>query len=105
MKQDVGIPSEHFERIIGIFKKYSRIDEAVLFGSRAKGCFCEGSDIDFSLKGDGLDFRLLTQIEMDYDALNLPWKLDLLLDAQIENEALKSHIRRVGIVTKLKQKS
>ena len=68
----------------------------VLFGSRAKGNAREGSDIDIALKGTDLDSRLLTQISMDYDTLNFPWKLDVIIYDQIENPDLKDHIDRVG---------
>ena len=95
-----GIPPEHFEKILKIFQKYSQIQEVILFGSRAKGNYREGSDIDFAFKGKNLDSSLLTQIEMDYDNLNLPWKIDLVLYDSIENKDLKDHIDRVGVSAK-----
>ncbi|MBI3541539.1 MAG: nucleotidyltransferase domain-containing protein [Deltaproteobacteria bacterium] len=92
-----GILPEHLKKILGILRAYPQIQEVILFGSRAKGNYREGSDIDLALKGKNLDSRLLTLIGIDYDALYLPWKLDVILYDQIENADLKDHIDRVGV--------
>lgn len=94
---NTGIGPDPLEKIQGIFRKYPQVREAVLFGSRAKGNYREGSDIDVALKGKDIDSSLLTRIESDYDALYLPWKLDLVIYDKIENADLKDHIDRVGI--------
>ncbi|MBI4126889.1 MAG: nucleotidyltransferase domain-containing protein [Deltaproteobacteria bacterium] len=93
-----GIAPEHLEKIRSIFRKYPNIQQVILFGSRAKGTQREGSDIDLALKGKKLDSRLLTQIELDYDAFYLPWKLDVILYDTIENADLKDHVDRVGVL-------
>ncbi len=93
---NTGIEPQHFGKILKIFQKYSQIKKVILFGSRAKGNYRTGSDIDVALKGKNLDSRLLTQIGMDYDALDLPWKLDVIIYDRIENTDLKDHIDRVG---------
>lgn len=94
---NTGIPSEHLEKICQILRKDKRIEDAVLFGSRAIGTQRLGSDIDIALKGKGIDARLLAVIERDYDALYLPWKLDLIVYDTIESPDLKDHIDQVGI--------
>ena len=94
---NAGLSPEHLAQILKIFRKYPQIDEVILFGSRAKGTHREGSDIDIALKGRGLDSRLLTQIDLDYDALYLPWKLDVVIYDRIENQDLKDHVDRVGV--------
>ena len=96
MNKIFGIPKDYLEKLNLIFSKYNSIDSVVLFGSRAKGNYREGSDIDLALKGQRINSRTLTQIEMDYDKLNLPWIIDLIIFEKIENEALKEHIERVG---------
>lgn len=92
-----GLPPDQLEKILKIFTKYPQITKVILFGSRAKGNYRAGSDIDFALKGNHLDSSLLAAIETDYEALYLPWKLDLVLYNKIENKDLKDHIDRVGI--------
>ena len=71
---------------------------AVLYGSRAKGNFREGSDIDLTLKTDPTaDKALLLQIENQLDELNTPYQFDLSLFHHITNPALIEHINRVGV--------
>lgn len=93
---NTGIDSEHLQKIRALFLKYPQIKEVVLFGSRAKGNYRPGSDIDLALKGKAVDSHVLAQIETDYDALYLPWKLDLVIYDSIQNNELKNHIDRVG---------
>ena len=47
-----GLTDETITKINTVFVKYSEIEEVVLYGSRAKGNYREGSDIDLTLKGD-----------------------------------------------------
>lgn len=94
---NTGIAAEHLARLHAIFIKHPHIIDVILYGSRAKGTHREGSDIDIALKGTTIDARLLAQIDTDYDALYLPWKLDLCAYEQIANVDLKSHIDRVGV--------
>ncbi len=65
----------------------------ILYGSRAKG-----SDIDLTIVGDALTQSHLLKIANELDDLLLPYKIDLSLMRQIEDEALLEHIRRVGEV-------
>lgn len=82
----------------GVFAKHSEVEQALLYGSRAKGNFRKGSDIDLTLIGEKLDYRLLTRIENDIDDLLLPYTVDLSLFKQIDNPDLLDHIRRVGLI-------
>lgn len=103
MKDSTGLPDEQKEQLRSIFEKHPEITDAILFGSRAKGNFREGSDIDIALKGDGLDSLLLVELNEEYENLYLPWKLDLIIHDRIKNPALKEHIQRVGILFYKKQ--
>lgn len=97
MSKPPGIDATHLKKICAIFKNYPNVRTAVLFGSRAKGTHRDGSDIDIALKGDGITHNDLTRIEMDYDRLYLPWKLDLVVYNSIDNQALREHVDRVGM--------
>jgi len=59
----------------------------ILYGSRAKGNYKEGS---------GIDLPLLHRIEIELDDLLLPYKIDLNIYEKIKNEALREHIEKVG---------
>lgn len=93
-----GLNSSAIQKIQKIFSKFSQIDKVILYGSRAKGNFKNGSDIDLTLIGDLLDLKLLHKIEDELDELLLPYKIDLSLFNHIENENLINHINRVGLV-------
>ena len=92
-----GLPEESANQIISWLKTNSLVEEAILFGSRAKGNYREGSDIDLCLKGSFLGPEMIIGLLNEYEALYLPWKLDLIIYSQITEPLLKSHIDRVGI--------
>lgn len=69
----------------------------VLYGSRAKGNFRANSDIDLMLIAPEISWQEFNQIEAEIDDLLMPWKVDLALKHQVENEALLDHVKRVGI--------
>lgn len=43
-----GLSEETIEEISSVFKHYDNIDKVVIFGSRAKGNYRSGSDIDLN---------------------------------------------------------
>ena len=92
----LGIPEEAAKKILSWLKQIPEIEKAILFGSRAKGTQREGSDIDIALLGKRITFSHRDTLLLSYDALYLPWKVDLVLYDQIEEPDLKSHIDRVG---------
>lgn len=94
---NVGLSSEDLERIVRIIKQCSKVDEVILFGSRAKGTFTNGSDIDIALKGDHILRDDVLDLLIELEALNLPYKFDLVIFNRIEEDALIAHISSVGI--------
>jgi predicted nucleotidyltransferase len=75
-----------------------KVEEAILYGSRAMGNFRPGSDIDLTVKGQGLDLEMLNKISLALDELLLPYTFDISLFHQIKNQDLIDHIKRVGVV-------
>jgi len=94
---ETGLSPETTEKINQVFARYSEIDQVCLYGSRAKDNYRLGSDIDLTVMGEALTTSALWKIEVELDDLLLPYKIDLSLFRQIENQALKEHIGRVGI--------
>jgi predicted nucleotidyltransferase len=64
----------------------------VLFGSRAKGIFREGSDIDLALEGAELQSADVATMLGELDDAPIPQKVDLLLKKAICHEPLLDHI-------------
>jgi predicted nucleotidyltransferase len=90
-----GLPDRAVEKIKGVFLTHSAVEKAILYGSRAKGTYKNGSDIDLTLSGN-IAFQELLRIETELDDLFLPWIIDLSLYDHIDNPALIEHIQRVG---------
>ena len=95
---ETGLTKACINKIIRIFEQYDEIEEVILYGSRAKGNFKAGSDIDLTLKGKGLDLSVLNKISLALDDLMLPYTVDLSLFHQIKEPDLIDHIQRVGKV-------
>ena len=91
-----GLKPEVIIQINQIFADYPEISKAILYGSRAKGNYKNGSDIDLTLISDRLNHRQLLQIQNQIDDLLLPYSIDLSIFSSIDNLHLIEHINRVG---------
>ena len=98
MKEDntFGLSKDVQIKICEVFAQNPNVIEVIIYGSRAKGNYKSGSDIDLTLVGDNLTTTDLLKIENDLDDLLLPYKLDLSILRQIENQDLLDHINRIG---------
>lgn len=99
-----GLSVETILLIQSVFAQYNEVEEALLYGSRAKGTYKPGSDIDITLLGTNLNLSIQHQIENDLDDLMLPYQVDLSIRHQIQTPALLHHIERVGITIYTKSK-
>jgi predicted nucleotidyltransferase len=93
-----GLKENVIQRIRNIFASHPEVEEAILYGSRAKGNFSNGSDIDFVLKGKELNQAILNKIRRELDDLLLPYTIDIAIYNKIDNPELIEHINRVGVV-------
>lgn len=81
-----------------IFAAGKEIDKVVIYGSRAKGNYREGSDIDLVFYGENLTLDIMFEIEEKIEELNLPYMFDNSIFNRIDNENLVAHIERIGKV-------
>jgi predicted nucleotidyltransferase len=93
-----GLKDTDINKINEVFTLFKEVEEVILYGSRAKGNFRKGSDIDLTMKGAGLNLRLLNKVTHEIDELLLPYIVDLSIFDSIDNKELIDHINRVGIV-------
>jgi predicted nucleotidyltransferase len=93
-----GLSPATLNKLNSVFSKHPAISSVLLYGSRAKGNYRAGSDIDITIKGQRLSFAELMQIENQIDDLLLPYTVDLSQYGQLENTELIAHIDRVGVV-------
>lgn len=85
-------------KLKNVFSIHPEVEQVVIYGSRAKGNFRNGSDIDITLKGDSLTPKVLSMIWHEIDELNLPYLIDLSIFHMISSDSLVEHIERVGKV-------
>jgi predicted nucleotidyltransferase len=91
-----GLSQDAIDRIRAVFAAHPEVEKAILYGSRAKGGYRNGSDIDLTLHGNRLDDRILMDLLGELDDLLLPYTIDLSIFAALHHPALEDHIRRVG---------
>lgn len=93
-----GLEDSTIKKMHGIFSRYGKIEEVIIYGSRAKGNYREGSDIDITLKGKSLTEKIRSDIWLDLDDLNMPYIIDMSIYDHLKSETLIDHISRVGKV-------
>lgn len=94
---DIGISSEVVGLLKDVFADTKQIKKVLLFGSRAKGNYHRGSDIDLAVIADEFSFEDMIQLQVDIDELDLLYKVDCVDYHKIDNDELIAHIDRVGI--------
>ncbi len=92
-----GLSVQAVAAIRRVLSSHPSVDQAILFGSRAKGNYKNGSDIDLALTGL-ISHSELLQISLELDDLLLPWEIDLIQFDRITNQDLRERITRVGHV-------
>jgi len=92
-----GLESTDLHKIQQVLSGFPQIDRAILYGSRAKGNYRPGSDIDLCLEGSGLDLSIMNLLSLQLDDLLLPYLFDLSVHSHIQSKELIDHIHRVGI--------
>ena len=93
-----GLNDQTIAKLVMVFAACPEIEQVLLYGSRAKGNYREGSDIDLTIVGAAVTQSHLLKVANDLDDLLLPYKIDLSLMRQIEDNDVIDHIRRVGVV-------
>lgn len=92
-----GLSQKTVVAIQGALAAFPEVERAVIYGSRAKGNYKRGSDIDLTLIGPEVSDRVMSRIYWELDDLLLPYKIDLSRFSDLRNEALIDHILRVGL--------
>lgn len=92
-----GLKESVLGSIIDVFSRHPKIDKVLLYGSRVKGNYKKGSDIDLALVGEDINIQDLHKILLELDELYLPYGFDLVIFEKIKNEDLVGPINRLGI--------
>jgi predicted nucleotidyltransferase len=92
-----GLPQSAIQKICAVLRRYPQVKKAILYGSRAKGNYKTGSDIDLTLQGTELTLNVIYKILEDLDELLLPYTIDLSIFNNIGDPDMVEHIQRVGV--------
>lgn len=96
---EFGLSENHRKIINSVFDKYPQIKKVVVYGSRAKGNYRAGSDIDMTIVEDEkIPFDILLKIVNDFDDSMLPFLVDISVFSNLTNPDLVEHIKRNGKV-------
>ena len=93
-----GLKESTIDSINAVFADHPQVEQVILYGSRAKGNYRRGSDIDLTIIGEGVTLSELLRIETELDDLLLPYKIDLSLLHKIQDPDLIDHIKRIGAI-------
>lgn len=98
MKNKFGLLETDLQEIVQTLSQFSTIEKAVIFGSRAKGNYQNGSDVDIAIFGENLNPETDFQVSFHLnEETNMPYKFDILNFNKIQEPTLIDHISRVGI--------
>ncbi|HMG14689.1 MAG TPA: nucleotidyltransferase domain-containing protein [Saprospiraceae bacterium] len=92
-----GLDNITIQKIQDVFSLFPEVEKVIIYGSRAKGNYKAGSDIDLTFKGTNLNHSVMNQIALMLDDLLLPYLFDLSVYSHIKDEGLLDHIERIGI--------
>ena len=91
-----GLSEDVIAKFKSVFWKYPEIEEVVIYGSRAKGNYREGSDIDITLVGKNVTEQTRSSVWLDLDDLDTPYLIDLSVFNNLSSKSLVEHILRAG---------
>ncbi|NSW92788.1 MAG: nucleotidyltransferase domain-containing protein [Firmicutes bacterium] len=94
-----GLSESDLDYIVKAIKKFPEIQKALIFGSRAKGNYKPGSDVDIAICGERITFDTLSSLHAVLEEYGpLPYFFDIVDYSHLEHKELKEHIDRVGKV-------
>lgn len=79
-----------------IFQSFSDVKKVHLFGSRAKGNYRFGSDIDLAVMNKRIPAEVLSKLQGKFEDNSLPYKVDEVDFISLKKTELIDYIERVG---------
>lgn len=94
MQNNFGLPERTINELLEYFKSVETLDKVVIYGSRAKGTYRNGSDIDFAIWSD--DINCASQIRWGLEELPTPYMFDVTDYNTLTHEGMKNSIDTEG---------
>lgn len=96
MNNNFGLSERTIEELLKYFSSKPEIEKVLIYGSRAKGSFHIGSDIDFAIWTEDSD-KISTYL-WELDELSTPYKFDVTDYKNLNYCEIKNSIDRDGIL-------
>jgi predicted nucleotidyltransferase len=93
-----GLSEKTLGSLRAYFSRVSEVDQVILYGSRARGDYHKGSDIDFMLIGPSITPRLLSKMDMEIDDLLLPSFIQITDRKEIRDARFLEVVEKEGVV-------
>lgn len=94
MASEFGLPERTTNELLNYFKSRPEIEKVLIFGSRAKGNYRNGSDIDFAVWKE--QCLSTSTVAFELDELPTPYKFDVIDYNNLVHEGMKNSIDRDG---------
>lgn len=98
LELEFGLSASVLNDLRATFAAYPEIEQVLIFGSRAKGTFKDGSDIDLAVFAPTMSTTRFTELWNRLDTLPLIFKLNVLHWHTLGNERLREKIAAEGKV-------
>lgn len=89
-----GLPQRTITELLKYFRAKPEIEKVVIFGSRAKGNYKNGSDIDFAIWTD--NHKTFFRYAGELDELPTPYKYDVIDFKELSHEGMIKNINQYG---------
>jgi uncharacterized protein len=94
-----GVDEDLLARIIGVLNQEPKVQKVMLFGSRARGNWWSGSDIDLAVSAPGLSEKECWALRAALSGLPFIFKMDLLhLESLDPSSPLRGQIQQDAVL-------
>ena len=93
-----GLTERDMDVFHAAFSAYPEVEKVVIFGSRAKGNFKPGSDVDLVITDGSIDIKTFLALRSSIEESSLPYKVDLFYLPEFVHKELTEPILRAGII-------
>mgnify|MGYP000285989126 CR=1 FL=1 len=94
--KNFGLKSSVIKNLKAVFESNPKIERVLIYGSRAKGNYYKGSDIDLVVIAPQMSFSEYLRLYSELEELNIPYHIDL-AKYELLDDKIKEHIDRVGL--------
>lgn len=93
-----GLTDNEMQILHELFAENEKIEQVILYGSRAKGTYKPFSDVDITIVGKGLTEQDVNRLYAALEKSSIPYMFDIFTFDTLKNEIREDHNSRCGII-------